>query len=106
MSDERLARIEEHLHLLVTGQAKFATSLEELRNHMGVLHEDVVARIQALGEDDSLEIAMERRFDEVLRSLADHAIPGDATDRYLARKIKEHDERLDALGRAGGADKT
>ena len=71
--------------------------VSDLRSHMGVLHEDVIDRIRASAEDDSLRIEMNKRFDEVLASLKDHAIPGNAADRFFARKIKEHDRRLDAL---------
>ncbi|HUF46350.1 MAG TPA: hypothetical protein VMM93_00980 [Vicinamibacterales bacterium] len=117
MSDDRLARIESKLDnltadvgavkldvavlktdvgVLKTGQNTLEGKVVELGDHMRALHQDVVDRIKAIAEDDG-RIEMNRRFDEVLQAIRDHSIPGDAADRYFARKINEHDRRLDAL---------
>jgi len=72
-------------------------SVAELRTHMGVLHEDVIGRIRDMAEDASLRTEMNRRFDEVMTNLADHAIPGDAADRHFARAVNDHEKRITAL---------
>ena len=42
---------------------------------------------------------MNRRFDEVLTTLRDHAVPGDAVDRYFASKLNDHERRIRDLER-------
>jgi hypothetical protein len=72
---------------------------------MGVLHEETLERIRASAEDDSLRIEMNRRFDDVLRRLDDHAAAGDAADRHFARTVAEQGRRLDAVERRGDSER-
>jgi uncharacterized coiled-coil DUF342 family protein len=71
----------------------------DLRIHMGVLHEDLVDRIKAIREDDSLRREMRAGFAELKQLLLDHAIPGDAADRHFAATLHDHEQRISTLER-------
>ncbi len=111
MSEERFDRIEQRVDgivanldvlktdvaVLKTDVAGLRTDVVDLRRHMGVLHEDVVDRIKALGEDDSLRREMRAGFAEVRQLILEHAIPGDAADRMFAATLSDHERRIKTL---------
>jgi len=51
MSEERFDRIEARLDRLEGGQEALRADVGDLRRHMGVLHEEVLDRIQTLAFD-------------------------------------------------------
>jgi hypothetical protein len=111
MSEERFDRIDAALQSLgdrltqtrqdITGiQAqlrRLGDAQAQMRNDMGVMHEEVLDRIRIATDDTGPRMEMNRRFDEVLSQLREHAVPGDAADRYFARKINEHERQLRKL---------
>ena len=64
---------------------------------MGVLHQQVIERIRALGEDDSLRAEMQRGFAELRDALSRHADVGDAVDRSHSALLAHHEQRLSNL---------
>lgn len=100
MSEERLDKIEYRLENVEHGLDVLKENVRELGTHMRVLHEDTVARIQGIGDGfDGLRAEMRTGFSEVMRALADHAIPGDAADRRFAAQLEDHEHRIQALER-------
>jgi hypothetical protein len=71
----------------------------QLVHDMGVMHEDLLDHIRGAADDSGLRSEMNRRFDEVLAQLRDHALPGDAADRHFARTLNDHEKRLTDLER-------
>jgi uncharacterized coiled-coil protein SlyX len=82
------------LRIAVTGNT---SSIEDLRRHMGVLHEEVLDRIRAIGEDDGLRREMRAGFAELRQILKDHIIVGDAADRNAAARLDDHERRIRRL---------
>jgi dipeptidyl aminopeptidase/acylaminoacyl peptidase len=72
-------------------------AIAELRRHMGMLHEDVIDRIRALKEDDSLRREMRAGFAELRQLLTDHTVVGDAADRRFAATLDDHEHRIRSL---------
>jgi hypothetical protein len=103
MSEERLARIESTLHDLVRGQEtleKRLTALDErtgeLRTHMGVLHEDVIDRIQAIADPTHLLRREMRAGDAAVLEACDRRL----TPLELA--VREHSTELKKRRRRNG----
>lgn len=69
----------------------------DLRRHMGVLHEEVLDRFRALGEDDSLRREMRAGFAELRQMFRDHIVVGDAADRRHAETLDDHERRISRL---------
>ena len=84
---------------LKTDVAGLKTETVDLRRHMGVLHEDVIDRIRAIREDDSLRQEMRAGFAMILERLDHHAIPGEAADRAFAATLADHEKRITKLER-------
>ena len=82
---------------LKTDVAGLKTDVVDLRRHMGVLHEDLIDRITAIGADDSLRREMRAGFTELRQLILDHAIPGDAADRAFAATLQDHERRIQRL---------
>ena len=120
MSEERFQRIEQKLDGVVADVAVLKTDVAVLKadvaglktdvgglktdvaalgNQMRVLHEDVIDRIRATDSTEILRAEMRSGFAEVLRALADHAVPGEAADRLFARVLDDHEQRIQSLER-------
>lgn len=84
---------------LKTDGVSIQASIIDLGHQMRVLHEDVLDRIRAADPTEILRAEMRAGFTEVLRALADHAIPGDAADRQFARTLDNHEHRIQTLER-------
>lgn len=104
MSEARFDRIDERLDVLTADVAVLKTDVtglkaetRDLRTHMGVLHEEVLDRIAALGADDSLRREMQAGFAEIKRMILDHAVPGEAADRHFAATLADHERRIRTL---------
>ncbi len=119
MSEERLDRVEQGMTKLVEDLRRsqdrrggpedrrrgpedrrrpiLKTDVVDLRRHMGVLHEEVVGRIKALGEDDSLRREMRAGFAEMRQLFLAHTVPGDAADRVFAATLNDHERRIQTL---------
>jgi cell division protein FtsB len=69
----------------------------DIRRHMSVLHEEVVGRIKALGEDDTLRREMRAGFAEMRQLFLAHTVPGDAADRVFAATLGDHERRIQTL---------
>jgi len=93
----RLDRVEVRLEDLKVGQERLELRLEEVHRHAGVMHEDLVERIKALGGDDGTRLEMRRTVGEVRSQLAEHATLDDDAHRLFATSIKDHDRRLGSL---------
>ena len=110
MSEERFQRIECKLDAVAADVAGLKTdvagiydNIDGLGRQMRVLHEDTLDRIRALNGYDALREEMRAGFQEVLRRLADHAVPGDAADRQFALRLDNHEQRIQALEHRGPA---
>jgi hypothetical protein len=77
--------------------AVLRTDVVDLRRHMVVLHEDVVGRIKALSEDDSLRREMRAGFADMRELFLAHTVPGDAADRVFAATLNDHERRFQTL---------
>lgn len=111
MSEERFDRVDKRLDglgadvqvlqadvaVLKTDVAELKTDVRDLRRHMGVLHEEVLDRIQGIGEDDSLRREMRAGFAELRQIFLDHTIPGDAADRQFGVTLADHETRISTL---------
>ena len=82
---------------LKVGQAELGVAFVDLRRHMGVLHEEVLDSIRALGQDDGFRLEVRRADSEDRRALADHAAVGDAVDREHSHQLADHESRLRSL---------
>ena len=82
---------------LKIGQARLEDRLEEVHQRMGVMHEDLVDKIKALGGDDGTRLEMRRTVGEVRREFAEHATLDDDAHRFFANSLKDHDRRLGTL---------
>jgi hypothetical protein len=106
MSEERFDEIDRRFDGLTADVASLKTDVidlkaetVDLRRHMGVLHEDVVERIRAIGDDGSLRLEMRAGFAMIMKRLEEHAVPGEAADRHFAATLADHEQRITTLER-------
>jgi chromosome segregation ATPase len=95
--DTRMGSLDTRMNSVEGDIQELKADVVGLRRHMGVLHEDVVGRIKALGEDDSLRREMRTGFAELRQMFQNHAVVGDATDRRHAGTLDDHERRIRAL---------
>ena len=95
--DGQLARLEGDVATLKSDVAGLKTEVVDLRRHMSVLHEDVIDRIRAQAEDDSLRREMQAGFAEIRHLLQNHVVVGDAADRRFALRLDDRERRIRTL---------
>lgn len=79
------------------GQVDLGAAFVDLRRYVGVLHEEALNRIRAIGQDDGLRQEMRRGFAELSGLLSNHVLVGDAVDQEHSRQLADHETRLQSI---------
>jgi len=104
VSEARFDGIDQRLERLEAGQTELRTSVDqrfdELRRHMGVLHEEALDRIAAVAEGfPRLEAKMDRKFAELTEAMGRRLDPLEAVVREHSASLRRHDIEIAALKR-------
>jgi chromosome segregation ATPase len=97
--EQRLDRVEQKVDRLAVDVSTIAGRLEDLHRHMLVLHEDVIDRIRAIGEHDTLRAEMRSEFKVLRDTLTQHIALSAATDRRFVHRLDDHERRITFLER-------